>query len=539
MFYIDTTGMYGTGSHEKPEFAALPDLIAEMDRLGIWGALTVNTVARDTHSDTGNRALMADIEAVPGAKDRIIPVFAVAPKNFYETVTMEYLHEMFSSGRVGALVIFPRTCKFAVTHLERIFDELAKYSPLVLVDINELDGQTDFDGLIRIANRYPNMNFIVQNTMWGGYGPLFDVMWRCKNVYAEISRMHVQDTFRTIASRLGDGRTVFGRGYRSISGAAMSMLRYGGLSVEEEEAVAGKRVLSLLPNREEADRLLAAAKELEPKVPNTLWNELMTGNGVRSTEIIDVHTHIGRATMNGWFIEDTGYRKLLDGMMEMASRLGIRRSIASGSEALMGDCFEGNRLMERETAAYHYRVSGYYVYNPIYGDKITEEELDERFAGGFFVGIKTLADYWHVPVTDPSYTPIWEYANKHRLPILFHSWEGACDTPDMIAQVAVKYPDATFLIGHSGGGDIGRLQAERACVSIPNVYLEFCGSFCAKRRWRETLDVVGADRVVFGTDAQAHDQAWELGRLLSEDVTDDELKLILSENIERIIARRI
>ena len=30
MFYIDDTGMYGTGSHEKPEYAALPDLIAEL-----------------------------------------------------------------------------------------------------------------------------------------------------------------------------------------------------------------------------------------------------------------------------------------------------------------------------------------------------------------------------------------------------------------------------------------------------------------------------------------------------------------------------
>jgi len=539
MLYIDTTGMYGTGSHEKPEFATLSDFIAELDRLGIWGAITACTVARDTHSDTGNRQLMADIAAIPGAADRIIPAFAVAPKNFYEKESMEYLHEMLSSGKVGVLAIYPRTCGFAVSHIERLFDDLAKYDPLVLVDINELNGQNDFDGLAHIAKKYPGMNFIVQNTMWGGFGALFDLMWRCPNVYAETSRMHVQDLYQTMENRLGAGRAVFGKGYRAICGAAQAALRYAGVSDEEAAQVAGKRVLSLLPNKAEAQRIAAAAREIAPQLPNTFWNEFMEGKGVTSVEIIDAHTHAAAALMNGWFIERYGFRNLMGNMVNTAKKLGITRSITSGIEALMGDCYEGNRMLERESAEFYENVSGYYVYNPIYGHKMTEEELDERFAGGFFVGIKTLADYWHMPVTDPSYTPIWEYADKHRLPILFHSWEGVCDTPDMIAEVAVKYPNAFFLIGHSGGGDIGRLQAERACKAIPNIYLEYCGSFVAKRNWRDTLDVVGADRVVFGTDTQGHDQAWELGKLLSENVTDDELKLILSENMKKILAKRI
>jgi len=320
MFYIDTTAMYGTGSHEKPEFATLADLIKEMDRLGIWGALTACTVARDTHSDTGNRQLMADIAAIPGAADRIIPVFAVAPKNFYEKESMAYLHKMLSSGKVGALAIYPMTCKFAVTHIERLFDDIAKYDPLVLVDINEMNGQNDYDGLIKIANKYPNMNFIVQSTMWGGYGPLLDIMWRCPNVYAETSRMHVQETYTLIDHMIGKGRALFGRGYRAIAGSGMAALKYSDLPAEEEEAIAGKRVLSLLPNRAEADRLLAAAKEIGNQIPNTLWNELMTGNGVTSVEIIDAHTHSGNNASSGWFLERTGLHNLMERMVDMAVR---------------------------------------------------------------------------------------------------------------------------------------------------------------------------------------------------------------------------
>lgn len=539
MFYVDCTGFYGSGSHEKPEFPELSDLLKEMDRLGIWASVVSNAQARDGNANYGNHRLMEDIEKTPGAGDRIIPAFVVSPKCICESGTMEYTKEMLASGRVGALSVYPVTGRFELGHLERVFDELCEYSPVVMVDCLEVGGATGYDALVRLAKKYTNMKFIIRDAMWGDYGALFDTMWRCPNVYAECSRMHVEETFSLFDKYIGKGRLVFGKGYRALSGAAMAAIRYSGQPEEEQEQIAGKRLLSMLPNRAEAGRIAAAAKELEPQIPNHCWNEFMRGNGIRDMKIIDAHTHLGDTGSNGWFIELAGFDEWLDNFIARGKELGIDEMIASGYEALFGDPLEGNRYLERMTERCRDMVKCYYVYNPIYGEKLTEAELDERFAGGAFVGIKTLADYWHVPVTDPSYTPAWEYAAKHRLPILFHSWDGGFDTPDQIAQVAEKYPEATFILAHSGGGDIGRLQAEAACLRLPNVYLEFCGSFCAKRNWRDTLDTVGADRVVFGTDTEGHDPAWELGRLLSENVTDGELELIFSKNMEKILARRI
>ena len=79
---------------------------------------------------------------------------------------------------------------------------------------------------------------------------------------------------------------------------------------------------------------------------------------------------------------------------------------------------------------------------------------------------------------------------------------------------------------------------EELAAEFPNVFLEWCGSFCTTRRWEDTLKVVPVSQVVYGTDAAAHGIDWELGRLLSLDVPEDTITAILGKNMRRILARR-
>jgi len=131
---------------------------------------------------------------------------------------------------------------------------------------------------------------------------------------------------------------------------------------------------------------------------------------------------------------------------------------------------------------------------------------------------------------------MWAYANRHRLPILNHTW--GKDDISSLKDVVKKYPQAHFLLGHSGGNAEGRREAESLAQGNPNVYLEWCGSFCTPAIWEQTLQRVNPRQVVFGTDAMAHDIYWELGRLLSLDVPDKTLIPILGQNMRRIMARR-
>ena len=70
------------------------------------------------------------------------------------------------------------------------------------------------------------------------------------------------------------------------------------------------------------------------------------------------------------------------------------------------------------------------------------------------------------------------------------------------------------------------------------MYLEFAGSFVSRERWGDAIARLGPERIVFGSDAIAHDPVWELGRLLSLNVSDDQLEPILGGRLRAILARR-
>ncbi|NLB56439.1 MAG: amidohydrolase family protein, partial [Lentisphaerae bacterium] len=177
---------------------------------------------------------------------------------------------------------------------------------------------------------------------------------------------------------------------------------------------------------------------------------------------------------------------------------------------------------------------GYVTFNSIYGNELVKH-LDRWFAGDFFVGFKTLNSYWKVPITDSGFKPMWEYAAEHRLPVLMHTWNGDYNSPKMLKDLVVDYPDDSYIFGHSGGGDAGRREVVELAQGNSNVYLEWCGSFCSSILWEDTLKEVDVSQVVFGSDAAMHSLAWELGRLLSVDVPDSVIQPILGGNMRRIL----
>jgi hypothetical protein len=138
---------------------------------------------------------------------------------------------------------------------------------------------------------------------------------------------------------------------------------------------------------------------------------------------------------------------------------------------------------------------------------------------------------------------MYEFADARRLPILVHTWDGNYDAPKMLKDIAPRYPNATFLLGHSGNND--RPDAEKLSLENPNVYLEWCGSFVNRTDWCETLERIGNHRIVYGSDSicfwgstVGHNPAWEMGRLLSLNVPDDTLLPILGDNMRGILAKR-
>ena len=161
--------------------------------------------------------------------------------------------------------------------------------------------------------------------------------------------------------------------------------------------------------------------------------------------------------------------------------------------------------------------------------------IDSFFKDDLFVGFKILASYWKIPLLDPRYETVWEYAHRHHLPILLHTWNDSYNSPAVLKEIVKKYSQAVFLLGHSGGGTKGRFEAEELALANPNVFLEFCGSFTTPRPFETSLNIVGKKRVIFGSDAAAHNQTWELGRYLSMPLPDQELIPGLGANMRDIL----
>ena len=97
--------------------------------------------------------------------------------------------------------------------------------------------------------------------------------------------------------------------------------------------------------------------------------------------------------------------------------------------------------------------------------------------------------------------PILEAINELGVPVLFHTGDTHAETctPSMVADIAVDFPDTTFIIGHMGYPNSDHELAE-AMQRAPNTVTESASVF---RRVviRRTFEQVGADRVLMGSNS--------------------------------------
>ena len=526
---FDINGSYGCGAYARPECATPEALVQHMDYLGVQRSLVWHLGARDVNPTWGNRRLLDEIGADDVLAGRLIPALVLTPAAFFEDGGMECLRGALESGRTRAFRVFPGTSGFRLREVERVVSKISRYKPVVFWDFRNRSGEQDVGDVVDLADTYPDVTFVCTEMMWPQFGAMLDVMWRCGNVSVDISWLHMRRAIELVVEEFGAERVFFGTGLRAHYGAAIGALAHAQISEKDRRKIACGN----------AERHLGLdSTEESPAVPGLLdekplWKWHREGLPLENVRIIDAHGHTAPHT-RGWYLPDTDIETGLKELIEQMDRLGVERTIVSAEPALFGHALEGNRELEPLLAQYADRIGGYLAYNPYYGEEM-KTEMEDFFHRGAYVGFKILPDYWEVPVTDEGYEPVWECANRRRLPVLIHTWEGSYDAPAALTDVVQRYPDAMFLLGHSGGGNEGRRQAEELALHAPNVYLEFCGSFLSSIPFQGTMSRVGNDRVVFGSDTGAHSQVWELSRYLSAPVPDEYLVPGLAANMERIL----
>ncbi len=223
--------------------------------------------------------------------------------------------------------------------------------------------------------------------------------------------------------------------------------------------------------------------------------------------LIDVHAHFHHAKTGR-----ADWAAVNAARFRAGERIGVTYHVASvlGTWGFLSptyfpspdDVTLGNDAMLDLGAAEPERIRMFTTVNPNYTDHACAEI--ERCAARGAIGIKLLASR---RADDPLLDPIAELAAQRQLPVLHHIWQHRTrewpsqeisDGADL-ARLAARHPKASFILAHiGGGGDYAHTFA--AVRDVPNIYPDLSGSGVDRGMLDAAIDVLGADRLLWGSD---------------------------------------
>ncbi len=247
--------------------------------------------------------------------------------------------------------------------------------------------------------------------------------------------------------------------------------------------------------------------------------------------VIDCHVHIN----SGW---GKGEDRMAD-MIRFADRVGIDALCLSLGYSRDHNppprVVEGeNDLVWAEVQRRPDRIFGFCYLNPNYLAHALAE-IDRCIVNGPFRGIKL---WIALPCDHPNLDPIAERAAELGVPILQHSWRKItgnypCESrPEQVAALAARHPDTTIIFGHSGGE---WEWGYRVVADLPNVYAELAGGDPELGQTEMAVAMLGAERVVYGSDAHGRSFASQLAKVRGADISEADKTLILGANMARIL----
>lgn len=231
---------------------------------------------------------------------------------------------------------------------------------------------------------------------------------------------------------------------------------------------------------------------------------------------VDVHWHPDHNNLGEPGLTEADQRASFD-------RYGYEAVIMSSDLALYGDLAAGNEVTRGWTRRDR-RVFGLIVVDPLRRD-LSISEIERYGSDARFVGLKTIQDLYGLGLDDHAYDPLLECAAAAGLPVMAHLTG--------MDRAAERHSDVTFVAAHANWGRAAHLAARG------NVVFDFSTSHAGRQETQlaRFVATVGADRVLFGSDAQLLSPAWSLAKLLDADLSDADQQAILHENAYRVFRR--
>lgn len=255
----------------------------------------------------------------------------------------------------------------------------------------------------------------------------------------------------------------------------------------------------------------------------------------RIAMIFDAHTHVGPALayQNSLFSALKGAE--LVSIMDLA---GIEKACVFAPLWIGGEFFdpefkEANRVVFQATRDFPDRLIGYGRVNPKVGQAAVDE-LERCIHDYGFRGLKLHPDTEGYKTNDLEIlAPLFDLLDQHRLLSFFHSGYFPTCQPALFAPLAQAFPNVPMILAHIGYRHW--MDASILAQQAPNIYLETAGN-SAPANIYGAIRVVGADRVLFGTDSPYHEPNYCRNKVeMLPGLTDDERQLVMGGNMSRLL----
>lgn len=246
--------------------------------------------------------------------------------------------------------------------------------------------------------------------------------------------------------------------------------------------------------------------------------------------IIDCHIHLHGAGIETELIESAS---ALGVDQFCASSLGRRWSYEPTPKVFI----QANDDVAKCMRKYPKQILGFAYLNPVYPTE-SLAEMRRCIEDLGMVGIKLwVAAY----ADDPRVFPLVEKAIEYRIPILQHAWYKATGNlpheskPHHVAELARRYPWATIIMAHIAGDWERGIETVR---DYPNVYVDTSGSIIEAGMIEHAVEELGAERVLFGSDAHGVDLPVALAKIIGAEIVDADREMILGGNMQKLLKRR-
>jgi uncharacterized protein len=248
--------------------------------------------------------------------------------------------------------------------------------------------------------------------------------------------------------------------------------------------------------------------------------------------IWDLHCHFSGVT--GSSVEDRAAQ-----ILEYADRMNIERLVFFmgwpwSQDPDPEEFRRQNDQVLEVLARWPDRLFGFAYLNAKYPEECLRE-IERCVQNGPMVGVKL----WVASkCSDEAIDPIIRRCGELKSAIYQHTWLKVAgnlpgeSTPMDLARLAERHPSVPIICGHTGGDWTQGIRAVRA---TKNVSIGIGGGEPSAGFVEMALRELGAERIIYGSDAGGRSFATQLAKVLGAEISEADRKLILGGNLRRML----